>query len=196
LSVSTPTAPDEGTLRHAPLERSRGSQTDERLFGDLLDRFAVLAESCFRFSQDVYRRTGAPPGENLDETVRKNLSLARRLFGERHLEILAVLALMQPVRLDDLQEILGGFSEEMLSERLRSLVTAGLVQREEAYGRIESARYALTHKGTIIAHLGEPVFLYLRLAEGWTGSASEEAPAGDADAGDDSGEPRASARVE
>jgi DNA-binding HxlR family transcriptional regulator len=159
-------------------------RSDERLFGDLLDRFAVLAESCFRFSLEVKHRTGASSGESVEETVRKSVSLARRLFGERLLEILAVLALMQPVRFDELEEILGGFSKEALTEKLRTLTASGLVQSEAAYEGLDANRYTLTHKGTIIAHLGEPVFLYLRLAEGWTAPLLEEESPRDADMND------------
>src|SRR5438128_10194841 len=39
----------------------------------------------------------------------------------------------------------------------------------------------LTHKGIVIARLGEPVFLYLRLAEGWNTPTSEVRPAAEAE---------------
>ena len=41
------------------------------------------------------------------------------------------------------------------------------MQREVGPDGKPGDRYTLTHKGTMIAKLGEPVFLYLRLADGW-----------------------------
>src|SRR2546426_524840 len=42
-------------------------------------------------------------------------------------------------------------------------------------------RFSLTHKGIVIARLGEPVFLYLRLAEGWNTPTSEVRPTAEAE---------------
>ena len=155
---------------------------DELLFRELMERFAVLSEMCFRFSQDIYLRTGTAPGMDVDETIRRNLSIARRVFGNRFLEILATIYLKKSVAARDLAAVLGGFTTTELARKLRMLEQAGLVETGPSFGRPESTRYSLTHKGTVIARLGEPVFLYLRLAEGWTTPIGEGQSAAEAHA--------------
>jgi len=149
------------------------SSDDEHLFRDLLERFAVLAETCFRFSRGIYLRVSGSPEPNTEDAVRRNLSIARRVFAEGLLEILA-----------ELQGTLGGTSAELLRRKLRILQASGLVQTAAPYERADQAHYTLTHKGTIIARLGEPVFLYLRLAEGWIKSAIEETATAETEASD------------
>src|SRR3989441_9801509 len=73
------------------------SSDDEHLFRDLLERFAVLAETCFRFSRGIYLRVSGSPEPNTEDAVRRNLSIARRGFGEGLLEILAVVYLKKSV---------------------------------------------------------------------------------------------------
>ena len=151
------------------------SSDDEHLFRDLLERFAVLAETCFRFSRGIYLRVSGSPEPNTEDAVRRNLSIARRVFGEGLLEILAVVYLKKSISLAELQGTLGETPAEPLRRKLRILQASGLIQTAAPYERADQAHYTLTHKGTIIARLGEPVFLYLRLAEGWIRSAVEEA---------------------
>jgi predicted transcriptional regulator len=146
---------------------------DEHIFRDLMERFAVLSEMCFRFSQDIYLRTGAAPGMDVEETIRRNNSIARRVFADRFLEVLATIYLKKGVGARELADTLGRMSIAELSRKLRILETAGLVESGPSFGQPDSIRYSLTHKGTVIARLGEPVFLYLRLAEGWTTPVSE-----------------------
>ncbi len=146
----------------------RLSPQDEHIFRDLMERFAVLSEMCFRFSQDIYLRTGAVPDLDVEETVRRNVSIARRVFGDRFLEILTTIYLKKAVGSRELATSLGGFTSLDLSTKLRVLEAAGLVESGPSFGEPDNARYSLTHKGVVIARLGEPVFLYLRLAEGWT----------------------------
>ena len=50
------------------------SSDDEHLFRDLLERFAVLAETCFRFSRGIYLRVSGSPEPNTEDAVRRNLS--------------------------------------------------------------------------------------------------------------------------
>jgi DNA-binding HxlR family transcriptional regulator len=148
-------------------DRGQAIREDERLFGALFERFSAFSDACFRFSQEIRALTGADSEETVDEMLERSLSITRRVFGGRLLEILAVLSLKQTVGFEDLKHLLGGFSSEELSEKLAILTFVGLVQAENALERAEETRYSLTHKGMIIARLGEPVYLYLRLAEGW-----------------------------
>ena len=153
---------------HPPSQRS----SDERLFRDLMDRFTVLAEACARFSQEVYRRTGTSPGKDTKEMVERNLVIARDVFAKQSLETLATIYLYNSVGFEELRSSLGPVSFTFLRGKLRQLEKAGFVQRDDA-SKGQSARYSLTHKGKMIARLGEPVFLYLRLAEGWREDAPE-----------------------
>lgn len=187
-------APTEATPARPAAGAGTGlSSEDERLFRDLLERFAVLAETCFRFSRGIYLRVSGSPEPNVTEAVERNLAIARRVFGERLLEILAVMYLRKSVSLTELEGILGGVPTALLRRKLRTLQVSGLVQTATPYGRADQAHYTLTHKGTIIARLGEPVFLYLRLAEGWMKSNAEEQPTAVAEAAEKANSDQASA---
>ena len=158
-------------------DRGQASREDERLFGALFERFSAFSDACFRFSQEIRTLAAAESEEPVDDTLRRSLSITRRVFGGRLLEILAVLSLKPLIEFGQLQAILGGFSSDELSEKLQILTFVGLVQSENAFERGERTRYGLTHKGLLIARLGEPVYLYLRLAEGWNMPADEETTA-------------------
>ncbi len=116
----------------------RPPQANELMFHDLMDRFSILAEHCARFSREVYGRTGSLPQQDLERTIRRHLDLSRAIF-----------------------------SQYIIVRRLTALERFGIVQRTVTGESPMDARYALTHKGTVIARLGEPVMLYIRLAEGW-----------------------------
>src|SRR5438552_17546222 len=77
--------------RPAAATSVRLSPKDEHIFRDLMERFAGLSEMCFRFSQDIYLRAGSVPEMDVDETIRRNISIARRIFENRYLEILTTL---------------------------------------------------------------------------------------------------------
>lgn len=173
----------------------RMTPQDELIFRDLMERFAVLSEMCFRFSQDIYLRTGTAPGMDIEETIRRNVSIARRVFGDRFLEILATIYLKKSVGVGELAATLGQFSVPELSRKLRVLESGGLVESGPSFRQPDLIRYSLTHKGTVIARLGEPVFLYLRLAEGWTTAAPEVRPTVEAHAADESEAYEATART-
>jgi len=173
----------------------RLSPKDEHIFRDLMERFAVLSEMCFRFSQDIYLRTGSVPELEVEETVRRNVSIARRVFGDHFIEILATIYLKKAVDAQELATILGDFPKTEMSRKLRVLETAGLVERGHSFKDPDSARYSLTHKGTVIARLGEPVFLYLRLAEGWTTDPAKDRVVTATEGADQTGEYEAAPRT-
>src|SRR3989442_5632102 len=155
------------------LPSSRSS--DEQLFRDLMDRFTVLAEACSRFSQEVYRRTGTSPEADTKEMIERNLEIARSVFGKQSVETLATIYLYNAVGFAELRSTMGPISFTFLRGKLRQLEKAGFVQRDNA-ARGQNARYSLTHKGKMIARLGEPVFLYLRLVGGGRDPAPESTP--------------------
>ncbi len=184
----------QASSRLAPTPAARLSPQDEHIFRELMERFAVLSEMCFRFSQDIYLRTGAVPELDVEDTVRRNVSIARRVFGDRFLEILATIYLKKSVGAGELSAILGGLTTPDVSRRLRVLEGAGLVESGPSFGDPDLTRFSLTHKGVVIARLGEPVFLYLRLAEGWNAPTSAVRPATQAEA-EKAGDVQAEART-
>ena len=185
----------QAASRLAPTPSARMSPQDEHIFRELMERFAVLSEMCFRFSQDIYLRTGAVPELDVEETVRRNVSIARRVFGDRFLEILATIYLKKSVGAGELAAILGGLTTPDISRKLRVLEMAGLVESGPSFGEPDQTRFSLTHKGVVIARLGEPVFLYLRLAEGWNAPTSPVRPAAQAEAAEKAADVHAEART-
>src|SRR2546430_8872691 len=137
--------------RPAAASPVRLSPKDEHIFRDLMERFAVFSELCFRVSQDIYLRTGSVPEMEVEETIGRNVSIARRVFGNRFLEILATIYLKKAVGANELATILGDFTKPEMVRRLRVLESAGLVERGHSFDDPASARYSLTHKGNVIA---------------------------------------------
>jgi len=141
--------------------------SDAELFRDLMDRFTILAEACARFSQDVYRKTGTSIEPMSEDTVGRMLKITQSVFGKRSLEALAIVYMNRTVGVEGLKRALGPIRSSFLKMRLRQLEAEGLIQRDDASKTSDEARYSLTYKGQMIARLGEPVLLYLRLADGW-----------------------------
>jgi len=137
------------------------------MFHDLMDRFSILAEHCARFSREVYGRTGSLPQQDLERTIRRHLDLSRAIFSQYTIELLTVLYFRNATSFKDIHKALGHISPSVIVRRLTALERFGIVQRTVTGESPMDARYALTHKGTVIARLGEPVMLYIRLAEGW-----------------------------
>src|SRR2546426_7867923 len=127
-----------------------------------MERFAVLSERCFRFSQDIYLRTGAVPELDVEETVRRNVSIARRVFGDRFLEILATIYLKKSVGAGELAAILGGLTTPHISPKLPGLAMAWLVERRPPFREPDQTPFSPAHTGGVIARLSEAVVLYLR----------------------------------
>src|SRR2546425_728004 len=137
--------------RPAAASPVRLSPKDEHIFRDLMERFAVLSEMCFRFSQDIYLRTGSVPEMEVEETIGRNVSIARRVFGNRFLEILATIYLKKAVGANELATILGDFTKPEMVRRLRVLETAGLGGGGACVASPESAPANPTHKRTVLA---------------------------------------------
>src|SRR2546421_3437925 len=135
----------QAASRLAPTPSARMSPQDEHIFRDLMERFAVLSEMCFRFSQDIYLRTGSVPEMEVEETIGRNVSIARRVFGNRFLEILATIYLKKAVGANELATILGDFTKPEMVRRLRVLESADSVVCWRSFRHPDSARRRLTH---------------------------------------------------
>src|SRR5207247_11472749 len=86
------------------------SPHDDQIRKELMERFAVLAEVCSRFSRDIYLRSGGPIELDNEETIRRNASIARRDFGDRLVEILTVVYFKRSLGFPALRRLLGGIS--------------------------------------------------------------------------------------
>ncbi len=162
-------------------EPSRAT-TDEQLFRELLERFEVHAERSNRLAQTVYARAGSSPES--DDALSQSLAITRTVFTPWSLGILAVTHLKGTASFATIREALSPISGEGLGQRLRRLEELGIVKRTVLGPEDEATRYSLTHKGQMLARIGEPVFLYLRLAHGWSRSFTEPGM----DLGDDEAE--------
>ena len=177
MSQASTVTPEEAKIGRPTIPPAlAGLPSDDRLFRELIARFTVLAETCARFSSEVYRSSGTRREANLEDTVRRSLKIARTVFGTWSIEILSVIHLNQSVAFAQIKKTLGRIKGSTLSAKLRQLEKAGLVQRDGMTRKAPQSRYSLTHKGLMIARLGEPVFLYLRVADGWRGPGATPAP--------------------
>src|SRR2546425_718602 len=66
----------------------------------------------------------------------------------------------------EIRHAMPGMSARILSVKLSRLKELGLVHREVLDTKPPRVQYSFTEKGLRVAKLGEPVFLYLRFAEG------------------------------
>jgi DNA-binding HxlR family transcriptional regulator len=128
-------------------------------------RFSDLVETCSRFAQDIVREAGWNGGvAGLFDPVTKNMEIARTVFGKWSLDILTLLYLRQGAGFQELRRSLGPISSRVLSSKLTRMQETGLIRRDVKPTRPPRVTYSLTEHGQTVAKLGEPVFLYLRLA--------------------------------
>jgi DNA-binding HxlR family transcriptional regulator len=66
-----------------------------------------------------------------------------------------------------MRKLLGSISAPVLSRKLRFLHDHGLVHRTVISTPVLRVQYGLTDRGLMVAQLGEPVLLYLRLTDGF-----------------------------
>lgn len=151
-------------------ESSAGSGADPD--GDALNarlhlRFLDFSDECATFSKEVLEAASVHAALAADESQLQNLYVAQVVFSKWTLDILAVLYPIEWLGFQGLKSALGRISGRVLSARLREMERLGLVRRTVVASRPPRVQYALTDKGRTVARLGQPVFLYLRLTEGF-----------------------------
>lgn len=130
-------------------------------------RFREFADRSALFSGEVIRDlSGRPPDRST--LLENNLNIARVIFGKWTIEILAILYNLDSAGFQELRRMLGSITSRVLSQKLKMMETQGLVQRMVIDSRPVGVRYALTEKGSTVAKLGEPVFLFLRVSESFS----------------------------
>lgn len=126
------------------------------------DRFLRFRAEAERLRREVFALSGPFFDRPSSDHALANLQVARVVFGKWSLDILVVLFTEQSVRFGELRRLLGGISSRVLSQKLKSLESLGLVQRVVESRRPPAVAYSLTEDGLTVARLGEPVFLFLR----------------------------------
>ena len=156
----------------------------EREFDSLLrsddpeEGFRQLSKIVSHFSREARNRV-LHSAMSPEELAAENLRVARTIFGKWALEILSVLYSMRSVGFAELHRTIRGVTPHVLSYRLKMMETEGLVIREVDQSRPVRVRYRLSAKGHMVATLGEPVFLYLRMHRFREGaSSSSKNPSG------------------
>jgi DNA-binding HxlR family transcriptional regulator len=79
------------------------------------------------------------------------LTNAFALFGKRWSAVIVDLLLQRPARFHELARAVPGLSQRVLTERLRELADAGLVERYVETGSPITVTYSLTERGRALA---------------------------------------------
>ena len=79
------------------------------------------------------------------------LASAFALFGKRWSAVIVDLLLQRPARFHELARAVPGLSQRVLTERLRELAEAGLVERHVETGSPITVTYSLTERGRELA---------------------------------------------
>ncbi len=101
------------------------------------------------------------PGE-LGEWFTALMRHSRTVFQPWSMEIIFVTGVLGHVRFSQLEDLLGT-SSRTLSNKLRSLAAAGLLQRHVEGGPPLRTTYTLTKQGRATAALSSPLFAHLNL---------------------------------
>jgi len=128
--------------------------------GELEKRFQIFAAAAARFSREVLN-IAWPNATTKSQLAESNLRIAKAVFGKWCIEILVVLHNLGPFGFENLRRGLGAITPRVLSRKLAEMEHHGLVRRKLVGSRPPGVIYSLTRKGSTVARLGEPVFLYL-----------------------------------
>ena len=146
------------------------------LFTDLNRKFADFAEASSRLCKEVAAAASIRPPMDSRRNVDFNLRIAKTIFGKWSVDILALIYSRGALGFQEIHRALGQISDRVLSLRLGQMEQLGLVRRDVLGTKPPRTQYSLTGKGLRTAKLGEPVFLYLRIAEGLLGTEEAESP--------------------
>jgi DNA-binding HxlR family transcriptional regulator len=114
------------------------------------DREAAGADADER---DRARRDAPPGGSTTEDQLRAcpRLGSAFALFGKRWSAVIVDLLLQRPARFHELARAVPGLSQRVLTERLRELAAAGVVERHVETGSPISVTYSVTPRGRALA---------------------------------------------
>lgn len=127
-------------------------------------RFSTLVEACSRFSADLARDLGNGRSPSApSHRLALDFEIGRAVFGKWSFDILMLLHLHQEARFQEIRRDLQGITPRVLSSKLGQLQAYGLVRRTVRPTHPPRVAYSLTARGSTVAELGSPVFLYLHL---------------------------------
>ncbi len=125
--------------------------------------------TCVAASKELSREIGEFLGrKNRGEQgawLKQSIVASRAVFQPWSMEILYVLALLRRARFSELHDALG-LSSRTLSDKLKSLKAAGLIERDVIDDQPVRIEYALTKHGRATTALATPLFTHLNLEAG------------------------------
>ncbi len=133
---------------------------------EIEELFRKFKDDSTKFSKEVSQLLYARSRGTRVAAANVNLVLAKTVFSKWSIEILTILYGMRAAGYGDIKRKLGTISSRVLSQKLKKLEAAELIQRSVISARPPKVMYALTEKGLTVAKLGEPVFLYIGHIEG------------------------------
>src|SRR5215210_562776 len=110
--------------------------------------------------------TLAAVAEQTELRVCPRLAGAFELFGKRWNAVIIDVLLQRPARFQELGRAIPGLSQRVLSERLRELADAGLVERHVDTGTPVTVTYSLTERGRSLAPAMEAMRSWAAAGEG------------------------------
>ena len=128
------------------------------------NRFKTFADECVRFVEEM----GGGLREDVDpiEEAQRSSRIIGAITKKWTVPIIYLLYRTEQLRFSRLRQLLMGISSRTLSLRLKSLEARGWVRREVVEDRPPRVNYSLTKKGTMVAKMAGPMYLYIRVSEG------------------------------
>jgi DNA-binding HxlR family transcriptional regulator len=139
--------------------------SDDFQGAELQALFAGFADRAKSFSEEIQELSGQVGEASPRDYARINIYLARTVFSKWSVEILTVLYALRLAGYTEIKNKVGRITSRILSQKLKRLEKAQLIQRSVLSTRPPTVRYSLTDKGLNIARLAEPVFLYAAALE-------------------------------
>jgi DNA-binding HxlR family transcriptional regulator len=127
---------------------------------DLQSMFDSFGDRAKKFSEEMQELITPRGRVDSTEMSKVRLYLARTIFSKWSIEILTVLYGLRSAGYSDIKGGVGKITSRILSQKLKLLEKAGLIERSVIATRPPTVRYSLTDKGINVARIAEPVFLY------------------------------------
>ncbi|MCI4351583.1 MAG: helix-turn-helix transcriptional regulator [Thermoplasmata archaeon] len=125
--------------------------------------FREFREAAVRLVERVSDTLGTV--EDPVASAQADLRIVRSIFGKWSADVLLVLHSVPAIGFEQLRRSLLRISPRVLSQKLKELEQAGMVQREIVDSRPPRVKYSLTERGWTVTWLAQPILLFLRLSE-------------------------------
>jgi DNA-binding HxlR family transcriptional regulator len=125
--------------------------------------FKEFREAAVRLVEQVSDAIG--PHDDPMAVMQADLRIVRSIFGKWSADVLLVLHTVPSIGFEQLRRGLPRISPRVLSQKLKELELAGMVEREIIDSRPPRVKYSLTERGWTVTWLAQPILLFLRLSE-------------------------------